>query len=188
MEKGTKGRHDSSDGCQSTSHFSTWASYLIASAVSWGSLKETRSAPGSVIRGWARLCDMTPWLLACQRETGQAQETERRETTVSLSKVLQELKWLQKWAVRQWFKTVGQKAFFCIYHNMHWFESSFLHLALGVLFDIFNSHKVLMCLGLQYHGFHTFLNSPLLPSLLFLSTVLSRRADSPEIIYSIAVV
>lgn len=101
--KGTKGRHDSSDGCHSTSHFSTWASYLIASAVSWGSLKETCSAPGSVIREWAWLCDMASWLLACQRETGQAQEMERRETTVSLSKVLHELKWLQKWAVRQWF-------------------------------------------------------------------------------------
>lgn len=83
--KAQKGRHDSSDGCQRTSHFSTRASDLIASPVSLGTLKETRSAPGSVIREWTWLCDMALWLPACQRETGQVQDVERCRIMASVS-------------------------------------------------------------------------------------------------------
>lgn len=140
--KAQKGRHDSSDGCQRTSHFSTWASDLIASPVSSGTLKETRSAPRSVIREWTWLCDMASWLPACQRETGQTQDVERRGTTASKSVILHELKFVQvsSLAVILYCHTN------CIYDHVHWCESEFLHDML----------KPSFFLCLQYRGFHTF--------------------------------
>lgn len=66
---------------------------------------------GSVIREWARLCDLALRLLACQRETGHVREMEGCKTIVSLSKMSREVKFLRDWADRRWSWSVGHTAF-----------------------------------------------------------------------------
>lgn len=156
--KTQKGRHDSSDGCQRTSHFSTWASDLIASPVSLGTLKETRSAPGSVIREWTWLCDMALWLPACQRETGQAQDVERYR--IMASELWYYMSWnLYKWAVWQWFYTIIQIVI-CIYNHMHWCE--FQH-------DMFKTSVLVPC-ACSFVDFIPFYILPCCPPLCFPAT------------------
>lgn len=169
-----KRRHDSSDGCQRTSHFSTWASDLIASPVSLGTLKETRSAPGSVIREWTWLCDMALWRPACQRETGQTQDVERCRIMASESVKLHEL---YKWAVWQWFYSQTNRI-------------SFLQIAFMII-DVSKSSSTIclkppfLCLELAVLCISYLLNSALLLPTLFSCNNLSGSADAKKILYSI---
>lgn len=124
--KRTKGRHDSSDGCRhGMSHFLIRGSYLIASPVSWGTLnrhvrhwvsnQRTSLAMGSGIVT-TRLSERN----MSGSGDGEMQNHRLYVKHITWAEMIAEV-------ISLAVILVGRtKCFSCTWHNMYWYESSFL--------------------------------------------------------------